>query len=272
MRRGERALPAEHAAVNLALYRRGRPFAWVMTEHEGGSFDDDAITIAGTRLSRDGAGWRIDLVDRSAPLGRRVEGTIRIEPLAGPAAELVLSSDSAPARHAWRVMAPRARVRADMRHPTFTLDAIGYHDRNHGEGRLEDTFSRWGWARFHGRAGTTVLYALTERDGRRRAFALRAPDGDQGAAPVTLTDPIDHDHAGVRLGWGLRGPARFGVDALACELGAPFEQAPFYARFFGRLTGCEAAGDERGMGEWLDLDRFRSRVIQTMLRFKMRFE
>src|SRR4051794_896070 len=42
LRRGEPALPEEHTAVNLALYRGGRQVAWVMSEHRGAGALDEA--------------------------------------------------------------------------------------------------------------------------------------------------------------------------------------------------------------------------------------
>ena len=47
------------------------------------------------------------------------------------------------------------------------------------------------------------------------------------------------------------------------------ESSPFYARYLGALSE-NGAPLARGVGEHLDLDRFRARGIQFLLRFKTR--
>src|SRR4051794_24301071 len=64
LRAGERALPLEHCAVNLALDRRGRQIAWVMSEYGGATIAGDAaIQVGGTVLD----GLRITVDDLTAP-------------------------------------------------------------------------------------------------------------------------------------------------------------------------------------------------------------
>ena len=287
MRRGERALPLEHTAVNLALYRGGRQVTWVMSEYQGaGALDDGHIAVGGAELERDAAGGAlIAIADRTTPfmtmvtgpLGRRVEGEILIEPLCGPMAPCTIAgqSGSRPHIHTWQALAPRARVRARFRHPDhahvgeLSFDSDGYFDRNHGDGRLEDAFARWGWARFHGEGATTVLYACEGRGGERRVLGARSADGDSGVCPVELT-PLA-EGAPRRAGWGLRIPSRFGGAELSCAPTFLLERSPFYSRYGARLEGSQAGGGATvGLGEWLDLDRFRSRWHQFLLRFKTR--
>jgi carotenoid 1,2-hydratase len=264
LRRGERALPTEHPAVNLALYRRGRPLAWVMSEYRSATFTPDGpVHIATSSIEPHAGGWRITLAERAAPYRQRIAGTITVEPLAPPMAPAQIAE--AGAIHAWRVLTPRARVRARFTAPAFELDAPGYHDRNWGDGRLEDAFSRWGWARFHGETSTSVVYSFVDRAGRRRALTAHATDADPGA-PVEA--PPLAELAPRRIAWGMEIPSQFGVANMSVEPTSLLEQAPFYARYRARLAGGPDVSE--GMGEWLDLDKFRSRWNQFLLRFKTR--
>jgi carotenoid 1,2-hydratase len=252
--------------VNLAFYRGKRQVTWVMSEYSGWrpTSQGGGLTVARSSLERTASGWKIHIAERAAPFGiwfrERVEGTITIEPLA-PAFDEVALSD-AHASHAWQVLAPRARVRADFPRPGFSLDGLGYHDRNHGDGRLEESFSKWGWARFHSPTDTTVLYAFEDRTGGRRALWARASDGGQvvAAQPLALAPTR-------RLPYGMALPSSFGVSlpggSLRCTPADLLETAPFYARYRGRLDDGTV-----GMGEHLDLDAFRSRWNQFLLRFK----
>lgn len=235
-----------------------------MSEHDPiARPDEDRLLIGASAIERDGAGWKITVAERAMPSRTRVAGTITIVPEAPPLDEARIGSDGK--FHGWQVRAPRARVRADFARPTFHLDALGYHDRNHGEGRLEDSFSRWGWARFHGPRATTVVYSTVARDGRRHAL-LACAEGEDRSAPIAV--PAAPEGAPRKLPWGLLLPARFGAGDLSVEPGALLETAPFYARYQALLHG--AGPPLPGVGEHLDLDRFRSRTIQFLMRYKIR--
>jgi hypothetical protein len=78
-----------------------------------------------------------------------------------------------------------------------------------------------------------------------------------------------------RAPWGLMMPRWFAVDdagrTLRCTPTRILEAAPFYARYEARLGDVSAVIDKpSGVGEFLDLDRFRDRSVQFLLRFKMR--
>ncbi len=226
---------------------------------------DERVAIARSTIERDGAGWKIHIADRRAPYHQRIEGEISVEPLAPPFCPVELTA-GAGGLHGWQVLAPRALVRARFERPGFQLEGIGYHDRNHGEERLDDAFARWGWARFHGPRATTVIYSMVERDGRRRALLARASDGDAEVLPIEVAPPPESPTR--RTGWGLELPERFGAGALTVSPTSLIEEAPFYARYRARLDGDPAIAAE-GIGEHLDCDRFRHRGLQFLLRYKM---
>ena len=291
LRRGERALPTEHAAVNLALYRgagggsASRQAAWVMSEYGAvAALGDDELAIGRSAIERmpDGS-YHIRIRETTAPFmhrfGRPVAGTIRFAPAAAAFEEAAIATGGT--THAWQALAPRGDVEADFPELGFRLRGVGYHDRNHGDGRLEDAFARWGWARFHQGRRTTILYSFITRDGKRHALAAAAEADNDPVRPLPAT-PLG-DGPERALPYGMRMPSSFALDPgppsgsnlaiapLRCEVTALLERAPFYARYRCRLRDGRsgaALGGPDGLGEYLDLDRFRSRWNQFLLRFK----
>jgi carotenoid 1,2-hydratase len=166
------------------------------------------------------------------------------------------------------VPVPRARVQVRFKRPDFSFHGVGYHDLNRGDGRLEAAFSRWSWARFHAPERTIVLYTTRTVTGERRSLLVDARD----AAPASqrMARPIEAVLGDERkAGWGLTLPEWFELGSLRCQPRALVETSPFYARYLGALreNGAPLA---TGVGEHLDLDRFRARGIQFLLRFKTR--
>jgi carotenoid 1,2-hydratase len=269
MRRGEPVRAEEHVAVNLALYERGRQICWVMSEYGAPalSAQPSELRVHRSRIAAAGDRLRVEVDDRTAPffaslagVGSAVRGCFEVEPLEAPLPEVKLAAADGHT-HAWRVPAPRARFRVTMERPAFRFEGTGYHDINRGDGRLEHAFSRWSWARFHAPDRTLILYSTVERTGSRRALVV---DGGQ-AHTLDAADGAPH-----RAGWGLAMPEWFSLgESFHCEPRRLIEVAPFYSRYLGVLTESGRPIAD-GMGEYLDLDRFRARGIQFLLRFKTR--
>jgi carotenoid 1,2-hydratase len=288
VRRGEPARAEEHLGVNLALYERGKKRAWVMSEHGAGALG--GVGAGGPRIGDssierlDNGGLRVTIHERSAPflvalagIGARVDGTIELEPLSPPIDPVELHRDD-DVRHLWHVLVRRARVRVRFSRPDFVFDGVGYHDVNAGDGRLERAFASWSWARFHDAQGkearTTIVYATHERSGAARAWLVDARDDERTVARAVALLPEGERRPAP---WGLQMPRWFAVDddgrTLRCTPTRLLETAPFYARYAARLDGnvrAVTAGTANGVGEFLDLDRFRDRGVQFLLRFKMR--
>lgn len=265
-RRGERAMPLEHCAVNLALYRRGKRIAFVMSEYpRAASADPEQLAIGATTMRAAGGATTITLAERTMPGHGRLYGTIRIEPLAPPWPEYRIAGDAA--GHAWRVLAPRARIRAEIGSHRFALDAEGYFDHNAGAGRLEASFASWSWARVARPDGLTILYQLADRAGGRRAFRFDERPG--GAVEVSEGEaaPATGERS---LRWGMKLPRAFGPrGGWRLEPGEPIDVAPFYARYRARLvepSGARAAG----LGEHIEFDRFANGLNLYLMRWMTR--
>jgi carotenoid 1,2-hydratase len=265
-KRGERARPLEHCAVNLALYRGGRRVGFVMSEYDrAGAAEADRLAIGESTLSRDGATVTIALRDRTVPGHARVAGTITVEPLAPAWPEYRIVDDLA--GHAWQVLAPRARVRAELPTQRFALDAEGYFDHNAGAGRIEASVARWSWARFAGPHGLTVVYGLEERSGAVRA--IRFDEAASGAPRVSESDAAPTG-AARRLRWGMQLPEQFGArGGWRCQAGATLEEAPFYSRYRAQLVDPSGARID-GHGEHIDFDRFSRGLNLYLVRWMTR--
>ena len=265
----------EHVAVNLALYEDGRQIAWVMSEYGAGAVagQGEGLEIAGSRIEPlEGGGLRLTLVERSAPLfasaariGTPVIGQIDLHPLEAPADEVPLPT-ALGAIHRWRAVMPRARVEASFERPGWKMQGLGYHDVNRGTSRLEESFSRWSWARFHCPDRTLVLYSVAGVGGDRGTLVL---DSTASASPVSVPELVEGPMGSV--GWGLRLPGWFGPsgDGPRARPDVPIDVAPFYARYLATLSQ-DGRPLGRGLGEYLDLERFRRREIQFLLQFKTR--
>ena len=174
------------------------------------------------------------------------------------------------------------------------LRGHAYCDRNFGSGRLEDTFRRWSWA--HGVTtardpAALVLYQAERRDGSVLSMALRYPPQPPGATDEEITVPgpmvwrDESDRWGGAAGartdflW-MHVPPRFHIGPYRADRNrrGSLEDAPFYARYAATLSTpadpalgpAGAASTYDGVGEYLDLNRFRSRAVQKLLTYKTR--
>ena len=251
--------PADHCAINVALYARGAS-RWAMTERGHGALKREAgaLRIGPSSLAWDGDALRFELDEWTAPLPRRVRGVVRVHPLALVAQGFDLDAEG---RHRWHPIAPRARVEVVLDHPGLRWSGEGYFDSNRGTEPLEAGFSRWDWSRAHLREDTAILYDGARRDGSEFALALRiARDGTVARveAPPPATLP--------RTLWRLDRRTR-ADEGFAPVVRRTFEDSPFYARatIGTRLFGEGAVA----VHETLSLDRFARRWVKTMLPFRM---
>ena len=198
----------------------------------------------------------VEVNEVSVPFPRRLVGRIVLRPRARHAERWTLDGAG---RHHWQPIAPNADIEVQFERPDLEWRGSGYLDSNAGSEPLEAGFRRWHWSRTPVEDGAVLTYDAERRDGTRLALGLHYDESgevrrhavpDLGAVPTT----------GWRIDRAVRseGPARVQHTA---------EDTPFYARSMvhGRLDGR----DVRMMHESLDLDRFASRWVQTLLPFRM---
>jgi carotenoid 1,2-hydratase len=251
--------PLDHCAINIALYG---PFGgrWAMTERGRGAVRREAATL---RIGPSELAWQRDtLVIRideiTAPLPRRLRGTIRITPTGLPACAFALD---AAGRHVWQPIAPLARIAVNFDLPGFDWFGAGYLDSNFGAEPLETGFRDWNWSRAHRARDSVVFYDAERRDGSSASLALRF-DADGRVKPLDPLPLVGLPRTAWRLGRTSRGDAGWEV-----AVDRTFEDTPFYARSLlrARLYGESAVA----MHESLSLDRFRSPLVRLMLPFRM---
>ena len=254
-----KASPLDHLGVHVALYRDGREAGWAMSEYPASALRVSAheLAIGSSRLV-----WQDGVVhgtidERSAPIfwssmgfHRALRGIFTLRPTSSiECAPVELSSQLGV--HAWQPLAPVANM--DVSFSDFSFVGRGYHDTNWGAGRLEAAFRRWSWAR----VGDRILYAVEPRNGAPRGFAV-----DLGVAQPGIAETDASFGESTPTGWGLRTPDHFTVGAQTVNVTSFLDRTPFYSRYVA------TSGDERGVGEYLDLDRFVRPGVQFLLHFR----
>jgi carotenoid 1,2-hydratase len=263
-RRRGAADPENFCAVNVALYGPGRRKRWALTERRATSLrrDRDTLAIGPSLLAWDGSALTIRIAETTVPIPSRLRGTVRVHPAALTGHTETLD---AAGRHRWSPIAPAGRIEVAMDQPALRWSGHAYLDSNTGARPLEDDFVRWDWSRAAlGQGvgqGAALLYDVTRRDGSALSLALRT----DAAGRVTPFDPPPPYPLRPTL-WRVQRTTR--ADAgYPATVRRTLEDAPFYVRDV--LTTRLLGEDTVAMHESLALDRFRNKVVQMMLPFRM---
>ncbi|MFN3312701.1 MAG: carotenoid 1,2-hydratase [Hyphomonas sp.] len=257
-----RADPANHCALNVALYGRNRG-RWTMTERGRGdvSIAPDVFKIGPSQLRWDGQGLTIDIAEYGMPLPYAVRGQIRVIPRAEPPPK-PFAIDSG-GRHFWRPIAPSANIEVKFSDPRLRWRGEGYFDTNSGPEALERRFRYWDWSRQHLPDGDTLVhYNLDEREGAGPSLALRfKPDGSHVALPAPPAKEL-----AVSPVFRIRRRTSAEPDSRV-RIARTLEDTPFYSRSIieTHVDGRRAAG----VHESLDGDRLESSLVKLMLPFRM---
>lgn len=250
--------PDNHIAMNVALY--GPRGGWCMTERGRSHLarDHDNLVIGPSSMHWDGSSLRIDLAEITAPLPKKVRGTIRVYPEVMPQTLWPLDMQG---NHAWRPIAPRAAIEVKLDNPSLSWKGEGYIDSNAGVEPLERGFSDWHWSRAHLKRDSVVLYEGQRRDASRFAMGLRF--ADNGTISEVELPP---ERVLPKTLWRM--PRITRADAGApVEIRRTWEDTPFYSRtaLKTRLLGEQA----EAVHESLSLDRLEKGIVKLMLPFRM---
>lgn len=257
-RRRGNADPAEHCAVNVALYGENAR-RWAMTERPRSRLrqSKDALAIGPSTITWDGSALTLELSEWSVPVPRPIRGRIRLYPDALTEYRVALDPGG---RHWWGPIAPSARVEVQFDEPSLRWSGTGYCDSNRGEAPLEDDFIAWNWSRSHHPGGTTIFYDVQPRHGADRAMSLRfdpsgTPSRSESPAQVALP----------RTAW--RATRRVRLQSGDWQQVRTLEDTPFYTRSL--ITECHGRETQITVHESLSLDRFRAGWVQALLPFRM---
>ena len=264
----------QHVAINVALYRTdGGPGArWALTERGASALQRSAsqLTIGPSQLQWDGSALLLQLDERTAPIPRRLRGTVRLH-LAAAGSTPPFNLDRA-GQHRWWPIAPIARVEVDLQDPAWCWRGAGYLDSNRGALPLEASFQHWQWARAAlGSQQAAVVYDAQERSGAQTHLALHFEAG--GSAQPLHAQPVMTQAFNAPLLQPLPRSLWAVPRSQRSEAGAPpllhttLEDMPFYAR---SLVQARWLGQPvLAMHESLRLDRFAMPWVQAMLPFRM---
>jgi len=247
--------------LNVALY--GPSARWAMTEHPRGavSRDRSSLTIAASHIEWTGDALRIAIEERDKrlfnPWQRPVRGTVTVYPEMFNQTGFALDRDNA---HIWHCLSPRARIEVAMEEPGLSWTGDAYLDHNRGSESLEEGFRHWHWSRAHIGREAAVCYEGVRRDGSRFASALRF---DAGGTPDEVELPMVARLPATK--WRIERQTR--ADEGCADVLKTWEDSPFYARstVASRLFGEKVVAVQ----ESLDLDRFKSPLVQFMLPYRM---
>lgn len=253
--------PANHCAINVALYGKGGK-RWALTERGRGALtrSNNEFSVGPSRMFWEGGDLVIDVDEITVPIPSRLRGKIRLSPSATTRRSFQLSQDG---QHYWRPIAPFSRVHLDFQKPGLSWSGPGYFDWNTGETPLEDTFSGWDWARASSDKGTTIFYdGLRRRDG---AFSLATAISKDGTVSDIESPPPRAPLPTTSI-WRIPRETRSDAGVLPRVI-ETCEDTPFYAR---SMIETQIGGKAmRAMHESLSLDRFDTRWVQTLLHFRM---
>ncbi len=251
--------PLGFCAFNVGLYgSRGR--AWSLVETDRIDRAPEALRIGGSHIVRDGSRLTA-VIDARRSYGRSIRGRVRVDTLEWHGDDVALDVHGL---HAWRPLAPRARVQVEMDEPKAHWSGWGYVDSNHGAEPLERALLHWVWSRAHvGDGGTLVSYDAHARGGAvtrvRRIFDSHGEARDIELATVPLP----------RTGWALAREAH-ADPGRAVRVVRTLEDTPFYAR---SLVETHVRGARTvAMHESLSLGRFAKPWVRLLLPFRIRRE
>ncbi len=201
---------------------------------------------------------RVRIDERTMPGFHRLRGEITVVPEVLVDHEVVLDTSG---RHRWRPFAPRARVEVRLDMPALSWSGTGYFDSNNGDVPLEQDFRGWNWSRANLGDATLVLYDAGRRDGTRFEMA-RIFEADGRIRDVAPPPPAELPRGIWRVKRSTRADA-----GTHPRLVRVMEDAPFYTR--SELALTLLGQQTHAVQETLDLDRFRTRLVQAMLPFRM---
>ncbi len=216
-----------------------------------------ALCIGPSSLHWDSDALVFDIDEIAAPVPLRIRGQVRVIPKVGFDRPLALDSAG---KHRWQVIAPAAQVEVQLAAPNLRWKGQGYCDSNEGDEPLEVGLQSWHWSRTAMPDGDVILYDVSERNGNEHSLALKfGRDGSLGEfePPAKVVMP--------RSGWRISRVTRSEAPAV---VETTLDDTPFYVRSVvtTRLLGERFSS----VHESLDLDRFRTPLVQAMLPFRMR--
>lgn len=261
-RRHGPADPLAHCSMNVAVYGPKKN-AWAFTEHGGTDVRRYRTALV---IGQSSMEWENDILtvrfeEKTTPLPGRISGVVRIHPQTlGEDKPFVLDSHG---RHRWGPIAPIARAEVEIQRPgNVRWKGLAYVDTNAGSEPLEDGFTSWNWCRTTTKDRMIVTYDAFRRD-QSRQIIQHAFYANGQTAPIENLVERSLD----KTRWGLSRSMRVDPHTQG-QLIRTLEDTPFYSR--SEVKGSYLGEYSTGVHESLSLDRWKSRIVQFMLPYRMR--
>lgn len=258
-RRGGDPNPENFVAFNTCLYG-SKAKRWTMTERGRASLrrTRDEFTVGPSTAFWSKNELAIAIDEIAVPLPRRVKGNVRVRPVCMPGRAFSLDHGNT---QTWQPVAPMARIEVRFSAPAISWDGHAYFDHNRGTMPLESAFQCWDWSRQTAANTTRIIYDVTERGGAKRHLSLQI---DKNGA-ITPFPPPPRVALAASL-WRIKRETRTDPGTKASLIDT-LEDTPFYARSLLQTTCLGETAPS--VHESLDLDRFNSRIVQSLLPFRM---
>ena len=270
--------PEHFVSLNVIFYGPDRK-RWALTERGRSELvrSADRLQVGPSAITREPDGFRIMIDERCVPWPSAVKGHVTVRPRYHN--QQCFALDPA-GRHRWWPIAPRCDVEVSLTSPNLKWRGEGYMDSNGGNEPVEQGFSQWHWMRSTAADGSGTIYYDVLPTGADLTCADKQSERNGGKNWRGLT--VDSDSEGRVIGsewadpglpaqlpvtpvWRMPRPARSALSGL--QVVKTYEDTPFYTR--SQLTLPTHNGSAQVMHESLDLKRFGSRWVQTLLPFRM---
>lgn len=244
--------PQAHSAINFALYEKGEPKQWVLSEYQRLTRTEDTLRIGRSSLTwNDDGSLHVTVSERTPVWGKPAQAELHFTPEV-TGAEAFQLVEGLP--HFWQPYAPRGHAKLSLPLHGLALEGRGYHDGNHGETPLGTDLEGWDWSRTHLADATCITY----RPWHASVAPLRVEASHRGVSHARTPEVAPTTS---RTKWGLPVPR-----SLSGRPASLLESSPFYARL-------EAGdGSAHTVCEVADFKKFRSPLITWMAHFRTRVE
>ncbi len=294
--------PEHFVSLNVIFYGPDRK-RWALTERGRTELTRSAnyFQVGPSAISREPDGYRITIDERCVPWPSAVKGQVIVRPRYHNTQCFALDPAG---RHRWWPIAPRCDVEVSLTSPNLKWRGEGYMDSNGGSEPVEQGFTQWHWMRSTAADGSGIIYYDVLPTIANASGLCSTRDQDDDATCDTNCDKRHDKKSGNRLNkggnanwrgltvqsdiegrisdgswadpgppaqlpvtpvWRMPRPARAELSDL--QVVKTYEDTPFYTR--SQLTMPTDTGSAQVMHESLDLKRFGSRWVQTLLPFRM---
>lgn len=257
--------PENYCAINVALYQKNAP-KWALTERGQHQMrrGEREFHVGPSSLMWKTDGLHIAINERCAPFPWKLNGSILVE---GNFREDFQYELDAYEHHQWGPIAAVARVSLDLQNPKVNWSGNAYFDSNAGSVPLEQDFISWDWSRVVSPTGDTdVWYDIDRRDGGKTLLGERFY-GSGAVRSLLSLPPYPLARAPLATGPIWRVPRTTRLPIEETRIIQTLEDTPFYTR---SMIATHREGMKcEGVHESLDLNRFSSRWVQTLLPFRM---